>query len=242
MLNAIQYHLSGIKTTVELLLKGKFLLYFLPGALIVGFYFFFYSLNQEVQESSSSVLNEIPVVGETAAAATKGILTFLDFLFFELIKFLVLVCLSPFNCLLSEKLDNHITGSTFSGGILRIIKDIFRTILIVICALTMEYIFMAIWWIFSLILPIDFLTPIVYFLISAFFIGFAFYDLNLERYSFGIFSSWKFAFAHPFSLFISGALFTLLYWIPIAGIVLAPVLITMIATFVFIKQKNTVPQ
>lgn len=242
MVKAFQTHITAIKQTFEALSKGKFLLFFLPGAIIgLGYLYVWYQgqTYRAIADSSDSIW----LVG----GAVSGLLHFFgnlfSFLIDQLYIFLVLVCLSPFNCILSEKFDNSLTGNTFHGGILRIINDVLRAIFIVILAILMEYIALGVWFVLSILLPFsDILDPIMYFLIPAFFIGFSFYDYSLERYGKGVFPSWGFSFGKMSYMLISGAVFTLLYNIPAVGIIIAPVLLTMISTSVYIQIKGTTPQ
>jgi CysZ protein len=109
-------------------------------------------------------------------------------------------------------------------------------IFIVIIALTLEFFFLGLYWIIAAITGIHFLDDIIYFLIAAFFYGFSFYDYSLERYELGVFKSLRFAFSNIFLVSISGCIFLGLYTIPYLGVIIAPVLSTMIATIVYLKQ------
>jgi CysZ protein len=153
-------------------------------------------------------------------------------------QFFVLTLLSPFNTVLSEKFDTELTGRKFEGGFIRILNDFLRMILVVILALILEFFLMGVWWILDWILPFGFLSPLVYFLIGSFFFGFAFYDFSLERHGVGTLGSLGFAFKKPLHMIATGALFQLVFMIPVAGIILAPVLLTMISTAVYVKMHE----
>lgn len=239
-MKAIQLHIESIKTTFETLSKGKFLLYFIPGAVIGLIYLYFYLQAKAVSSILTDGAEEIPLIGGAISYVFDGIGSIISFMAHEFYKFLILVCLSPVNCILSEKYDNYLTGNKFDGGIIRIINDIIRAIIIVILVLLMEYTFLGLWWFLSFIIPFgDTLTPIIQFIITSFFVGFAFYDYNLERYGKGTFSSIGFAFSKLFTLFLTGSIFTIIYYIPGIGIIVAPVVVTMIATVVYIRMNKT---
>lgn len=238
-MKALQLHIDSIKTTFETLSKGKFLLFFLPGAVIGLIYLYFYMQASTVSNVITETSEKIPLVGGAIASLFDGVGSVFSFIANEFYKFLILVCLSPVNCILSEKYDNYITGNKFDGGFIRIINDIIRAIIIVIIVLLLEYTFIGLWWFLTFFIPFDeVLTPIVHFAITSFFVGFAFYDYNLERYGKGTFSSLGFAFSKMLTLFLSGAIFTLIYSIPGIGIILAPVLVTMISTVVYIRMNT----
>jgi CysZ protein len=86
---------------------------------------------------------------------------------------------------------------------------------------------------------LEVVNPVVYFIISSFFMGFAFYDFSLERYGVGTFSSWGVAFSNKLHMVLTGGLFTLLFMIPFAGVILAPILVTMISTAAYIKMRGS---
>lgn len=237
-MKAIQDHIYAIKATFETLAKGRLLLFFLPG-LIVGLLFSLVFATTTVVSESAETLDAVPLVGGAAASAVKGTLGVLDAILLELFKFIVLTLLSPFNCILSEKFDNHLTGNTFNGGFLRIMNDVLRAILIVFLALLFEFFFLGAWWFVSWLIGLQVLNPVVYFIISSFFMGFAFYDFSLERYGIGTFPSWRVAFSNRLHMVITGGLFTLLFAIPFAGVILAPILVTMISTAAYLKMRGT---
>jgi CysZ protein len=236
MIKAIQLHLDGIRTTAETLGKGKFLVFFLPG-FIIGIIALYFSWRANNLLDAAHAVDDIPLVGSILSYSVDGIFGFFGFIANEFYKFLLLVCLSPVNCILSEKYDNYLTNNKFEGGLVRIINDVLRAILIVTIVLLMEYITLFVWWILTFLIPMDeYLTPIVQFLISAFFLGFAFYDYSLERYQKSTLSSLGFSFSNMGIVVLTGALFSALYTIPYIGIIIAPVLLTMISTVVYVRK------
>lgn len=239
MIKAIQLHLDGIRTTAETLGKGKFLIFFLPG-LIIGIIALYFYWQANTLLDAAHAVDEIPLVGGFLSGTVDGIFDFFTFIANEFYKFLLLVCLSPVNCILSEKYDNYLTNNKFDGGLVRIINDVLRAIFIVIIVLVMEYFTLFLWWLLTFLIPMDeYLTPIVQFLISSFFLGFAFYDYSLERYQKGTLSSLGFSFSNMGIVVLTGALFSALYAIPYIGIIIAPVLLTMIATVVYVRKFPT---
>lgn len=237
-MKAVNSHLLALKLSFETLAKGKLLIYFLPAAIAAVIYLYFTRYTSFISGAADSA-SDIWLVGGIVSGALEGISWFFDFLLLEIFKFVVLVILSPFNCLLSEKYDNELTGQKFDGGFVRMMNDLLRAMIIVLTAIIFELVTIAIYWVISWIIP-DFIDSIVYFLISSFFFGFAFYDYSLERYGEGTFASWGFSFRHMSKVLLTGAIFTLVFKIPIAGIVIAPLLTTMIATVVYLQTRGLI--
>jgi CysZ protein len=127
-------------------------------------------------------------------------------------------------------------------------------IVIVFIAIILQLFFFLIYFIFSSILGLSFFDEIAYFIISSFFYGFAFFDYSLERDKIGVFGSLGFAFSNMLLVSLTGAFFLLLYKtgsffvgsfsfsflsiIPNLGIIAAPVLTTILATYVYILNKQ----
>jgi CysZ protein len=120
----------------------------------------------------------------------------------------------------------------------RIPGDILRMIAVVSIALTLELILSGVWWLITGITGIHFLDGAVYFIIAAFFYGFSFYDYSLERYKIGITGSMNYAFSNALNMFLTGSIFLLLYNIPLVGVIIAPVLTTMLSTIVYLNHKS----
>ncbi|AEA43193.1 hypothetical protein [Fluviicola taffensis] len=242
MVQAFKHHWTGIEQVAKTLVKGKFLWFFIPGAIVGLIYLYF---QWQLQKASAVVhlADGVPLVGSAISWVADGIFGIVDVIFSEFYKFVVLVILSPVNCILSEKFDSYLTGKEYKFDFIRLMNDFLRMILIVISALLMEYIFLGIWWILSWFLP-DFIGETLFFLIASFFVGFSFYDYSMERYGLSFFKSWGLGFSKLSYMVITGGIFTLLIKIPVAGIIVAPVLISMLSTAVYvllIEKKQATP-
>lgn len=241
-MKALQHHISGIKATFETLARGKMLVFLIPGAVIgLIYYISAHSLSSAGDEMAKST-EDWWLVGSALSSTIKGAFGFLDTVLLFIFQFIILTALSPFNTMLSEKFDTELTGNTFRSGIVRFINDLLRAVLIAIIAILLQLIFTSVWWILSWILPFsDLLDPVMYFLINAFFFGLAFYDYSLERYEVGTLGSLGFAFSRMLYMLMTGAVFSAIFAIPYIGIILAPVLTTMIATGTYLQMKPKVP-
>ncbi len=239
-MKTLQLYISGTVHTFETLAKGKFLFYFVPGLVVSTFLWAYYYQMSEYEQMTKET-EEWFMIGGVVSWILEFLGSMLTFLVEQLYMFIVLVCFSPFNCILSEKYDNYITGNKFDGGFVRMLNDLLRALFIVILAIIMEYLFIFVYWIVSGLIPDvigEYIDPIMYFLIPSFFIGFAFYDYSLERYGEGTFSSWGYAFKRMLAMLVAGSLFTLLFKIPYVGIILAPVILTMLSTYVYIHRED----
>lgn len=210
------YYLKAIQMIFNELRQGNYLRYFLPGTIAS---LLFYWLFSYVHGTANSVS------------------TFADvwnFIISQVYVFFLLTLLSPVNCRLSQKLDTHLTGTGYSAGIVEIFSDFGRMVLIVTVSLILELVFMLVWWIFSYFIGTQFIVDLGYFSIAAFFFGFSFFDYSLERHRVGLFTSLAEAFKKPLTMILTGSIFSLLYMIPVIGIILAPVISTMISTIVYL--------
>jgi CysZ protein len=236
-MKALQLHINAISFMFIELGKGKYLLFFLPG-IIISLIFWQIFLLTETVGNSFSFLEHIPLIGNYLKTGISGTIGFFQFLLDQLFIFSILTVLSPFNTILSDKVDSSITGKNYNFNFYQLISDLFRMILVVLLAFILEIFMLSIYWIFSVILNLGFLDPIAYFLIAGFFYGYSFYDYSLERHKKGILESLKFAFSNILIVVLGGSLFLLIYKIPSIGVIIAPVITTMITTFVYIKKQG----
>lgn len=242
MKETINHHIEAVKVTLKQLSAGNFLIYFVPGLIITTFFL------------AANLFTDLVFGGPVTTAENAGwfsvafskIGSAIDFILTQLYIFFILTILSPFNTILSEKLDSKLTGNKFSFSIIRLINDLVRMVLIVIIAMLLQLVFVGIWWFICRITGIGdtFIYQIIAFSISAFFFGFSFYDHSLERYEISVPGSVRFAFSNIFLITLTGIIFKLLYYFPYfwevsyIGIVIAPVLTTMISTVVYLKVTN----
>lgn len=241
-MKAIQHHIYAVTATFGTLFKGKLLLFFLPGFVAGGLYYMFYLATEETGDSISSTVENVWFIGDYLKSGVDAGFDFFQFVLFEFFKFFIITLLSPFNSVLSEKFDTELTGRRFESGFVQIMNDLLRAALIALIAFTLEMVFLLGWWFLSTFL-LGFFLPdavdtVIYFLMSSFFFGFAFYDFSLERYSIGTFRSIGFAFEKMLYMVLTGSVFTLIMTVPAVGFIIAPALTTMISTAAYIKMNN----
>jgi len=234
---ALKLHLSSIIIAYKLLLKREFIIYLAPPILVTFFYIIgSLLLSSFLSESWAKEISWLLVVFEKLSQV-------IDFLFTQLYIFIVLTCLSPFNTMLSQKVDVFINNQFFLVNIRQVINEFFRMIFIVLIALVFNILLILFLWLLSQMFGnySSFIYNIGSFVISAFAIGFTFYDYSLERYKIGVVTSIKFAFYNWAIVLLSGLIFKVLYefpyiWdIPFIGIIIAPVFTTILSTVIYLR-------
>lgn len=239
-MNALKDHYFAIKRSFSLLFQGQYLLYFIPG-LLLAFLFLIFSGGLSLVNSSLAFLGSTPWVGQYLGSAVNTTFGWIYGISIFIYQFTILLIYSPFNTLLSQKIEAEVTEQVITYNWMQIFKDILRLIGIVFIGGVLYLGIYLIWTIFVWILGISILSPFVSLFLVGFFTGFNSYDYSLERHKIGVIKSWGYAFSHPLHMVLTGLIFTFLIYIPIVGIVIAPVLLTMVGTLNYLKineRKN----
>ena len=243
-MKTISHHYEAIVATFKELFAGNFLLYFIPGSVLTILFFWFTYSTRSIEESllieaDSSWINWVKGAINTGV---HGVFSFFGFLMEQVYIFGVITLLSPFNTMLSEKLENKLIGTEYKSSLASFINDFFRMVFVVFIAVSLELTFLAFYWFISFIFGLGAIDDIVFFMITSFFFGLSFYDFSLERDRVNVFGTIAYAFSHPLSMILTGSIFLLIYAIPIIGIPIAPVLSVMIATIVYLYLKKRLPK
>jgi len=235
-MKTIRYHIDGIKLTAQALSKGKFLEYFIPG-IVLTLFFLYYQYFLASNDGFLGLTTGISWLDWIADLFES----LLSFIVKHIYLFIVLTALSPFFTMLGEKFDFSLSGNKFNSTFKKFISDILRMVLIVFIMIILEYVFILFYWVFAWSLDFHYIDDVVYFIISSFFFGFAFFDFALERYKKGVGSSLMYAFSNPLTMILTGGIFLGIYNIPIVGVPLSPVLTVMISTVVYLYQTERLP-
>lgn len=248
MKTVLANHLEAFRIVFQSIARYYWYWFFAPGLMIA---LFFWLLESGI-DSLGADTAEAKV--EWVASAWNAIVSGLKSLAHSLFKFFVLTCLSPLNAFFSEITDSKLTGRKYNFSFWRIIKDVWRAILIFSVALLLEFV---LWLIFSAIgwaTGMSILSDVITFVSGAFFIGLSFYDYALERHAYSFGKSWKYAFVKAPYMIICGLIFELLYLVPFLGVVIAPVVLSLSSTVlhlimdeksqlnVMLKMKNVTKQ
>ena len=233
----ILQHISALKNVLLLIANGRYLGFFLPGIIIALSYFYLVDLFSSWFGILDN-LSYIPWIGDDIQKGVDYLGKWSNNVSFFIFQFIILTLFSPFNTLLGEKIDNEITGKTINSGLERIIGDLVRMIGILLIGLLFDFCFFLVWHVtIGNLFDTTSITPYISILISSFWLGFSFYDFALERNQISIGKSYTFAINNIQHLILSGLFFSALMLIPYIGIVIAPILLTMLTTFNYYNMK-----
>ncbi len=154
-------------------------------------------------------------------------------------KYIVLIICSPILALLSERVDEIISGNTYPFNLGQFLSDIMRGILVVFRNLFIETGIM-IFCMFISFIPIlgwvlsIFTIPTKY-IFSCYFLGFSMMDYTYERRKMSISQGAAFTRKHKGIAIANGFVFQILLLIPILGMSLAPVISCVAATLAVLE-------
>jgi CysZ protein len=155
------------------------------------------------------------------------------------LKYIVMILVSPFMSILSEKVESKLTGtkSTANFNIPKAIQDIIRGIKISLRNIIRELFFTLLLLIAGLIPVIGWVSPIFIFLLQSYYAGFGNTDYTLERH-FKVRESVNFAKQHKGLMIGNGLVFMALLMTGI-GFLIAPPLATVAATLESVERLET---
>lgn len=155
--------------------------------------------------------------------------------------FLVIILMSPFFSLLSERVENLKTGRKYPFSIYILFRDVLRGIGIALRNGVLQLLVMIIVFFVGMIPVVGFIAPILLFVSSAYFYGFSFMDFALERRFTTIKSSVAFIRKHRVAAFVNGAVFSLSLLLPLCNVFFASfiaILAVIAATITMIKIEG----
>jgi CysZ protein len=233
---ALKDHYYALKHALSLILKGYFLIYFIPG-LVIGILFYLYTSGLSTLNNTLGFFTNTPWIGNTIGTAIDTVFNWVNSISIFVYQFTIITLLSPFHTMLSQRIETLETGKVFDSNWSKFFNDILRTIGVVFLGGMIYFFIYLIWSLFAWLLGISFLSPFVSALLIGFFTGFNSYDYSLERHDVSVAKSWVYAFQHPLQMTLTGGIFTLLLYIPIIGVVIAPVLLTMVGTINYLRME-----
>lgn len=191
------------------------------GSVIAGWY--------PLERGSETVLKISNVFGGLLVAII-GVLLY---------KNLVMVIAGPFMSLLSEKVENSLTGNIHAGGLnpARIIKDLIRGLRIALRNITREIFFTGILLILGLIPIFSLFSTIGIFIVQAYYAGFGNFDYYLERHH-NVRESIRYIKRNRWAAIGNGVVFVGLL-LTIIGFLFAPVLGAIAATINGTQKSQT---
>jgi CysZ protein len=236
MNEALKLIQHSIHFVIHCLKDPKIFIYFLPGA-IVGLIFWEAYFILENIENIIEFVEHIPLIGSFLSTVFTVPINFIQFIIVQLLTFFILTLLSPINTFLSERIEFQLNGKAFPFSFYIVLRDLWRMVRVVIFLVFLEVLLSLTYWLFvGWYNPFDFINETVYFIIASFFYGISFFDYSFERHGMGLMKSLNYGRSNFWLVLFSGFLFKLLFSIPVVGIIVTPVIMTIITTFLFVKQ------
>lgn len=206
---------------VKFLFKHKLWYYFIfPAIISVGVFYlgqYFVSLeqeiNQQLKENSPESLNEL-IWMNIELVISDGLYVF----FTKFTKYFVILILSPLLAMLSEKIEEILTGNVYPLNIVQLWHDIQRGGKIAIRNIMWEYFFLFIVLGLASFFPKNELKMVLIFsipiLIGFYYFGFGFIDYINERRRLNIQQSSYFVRNHRGLAFAIGSIYSLVFMVP----------------------------
>lgn len=240
----LESYFEAPKTIKELRLSWG---YFIGGFIGVVILLFFYWISSYI---GGWIFNKIADVFNVQEyiGIFKWVITFIvrtvmfavEYFFF---KTLLLGILAPFFSYISEKVENFQDGVKYEFSLKENILFVMRGIKIASKSFIKEMIYTLIPLLLGFVPVLNLVTPILIFLIQSYFISYNFVDYTLERRKFSVEESTKFMRENRAVFTLGDGIFTLIYFVPIIGIIIAPIVGIVAFTTVtlkILKLKNVV--
>lgn len=211
-------YVDGIRLIFTSMLWWTFIV---PLLLSVGLYFGGEFLIDALQQTSFSDID--PEDGSRYLLI--GVQSILVYVAIYLNKYLVLMLLPPLLAWMSTRVEYLLTGNTYPLILKYYLEDIRRAIMLSLRNLSIQIAIMAVGFLIFRIygLPLDWVVLITY-PVAFYFYGFAFMDYVNERRRLTIRESVRFVRRHAGAALALGGVYGGLFFIPYAGIVIAPIL------------------
>lgn len=207
--------------------------YFLPGIISMFLFGGFIYLGEYLSLNLASALEnffKLQEYGSILYIFIKILVWICTVFFYYLVyKSLLLVIISPILSYVSERVETHLTGKKFDFTFKDNLRFLIRGINIGLKSFFKQMVGTCVVMLLGFIFPINLSIPLLIFIIQGYFTGFSFMDYTLERYNLSPKESLDFLKKQRVYAALCGGIFTLLFFIPVVGIFIAP-LITCVAT------------
>lgn len=157
------------------------------------------------------------------------------FVYASIMKYIVLILLSPVLAILSERTDEIITGKKYAFSFRQLIKDTLRGSFIAIRNMFFQLALILCCMLLMMIPLVGWLSPFFLLIINYYFYGFSMLDYTNERYRLSVSESVHFIRKNKGLAIGNGFLFAVLFAIPFAGVIIAPVISVIAATIVSVE-------
>lgn len=210
--------------------------------LISGIFYGAFKLNDNIKPTIESWFstdqNTLSAITSYTIQVLVNLVLFV--LYFFIYKNLVLIILSPFLAILSEKVDALYTGRDFPFSGKQLMLDVWRGIKISIRNTAIELTLIFICFVVGLFVPIlGIAVPIIIFLIESFYFGFSMIDYTNERKKLSFNESKLYIKQNRPLAYGIGIVFYLMFLIPIIGWIFAPLYGIVAGTLAVLQNDNT---
>ncbi|MCQ8211445.1 EI24 domain-containing protein [Cetobacterium somerae] len=247
--------MQKIKLMIESYLKAPTVIkklrlswgYFIGGAVGIIILIFFYWISGYIGDWFFNKINSMFEVQNYAGLfrwiiifTVRIIMISIEYFFF---KTILLGILAPFFSYISEKVENFQDGVEYTFTLKENVAFILRGIKIATKSFFKELIYTVVIVLLGFIPVINIIVPILIFIVQSYFISYNFVDYTLERHRFSSEESSKFMKENRVTFTLGGGIFTLIYFIPLIGIVIGPIISIVaftITTLKILKLKNVI--
>lgn len=179
-------------------------------------------------------------IGEWLATASYWIMRiFIWYIFFTINKYLVLVLLSPVLSILSEKTEHYLSGKSYPFSWDQLISDILRGSVLALRNFALEMCIIVSLSIGTFFIPVIApIVPVFLLLVQSYYYGFSMFDYNFERLKMSRKESIYFMKKHKGLAIGNGMFFSLMFYIPVLGMLVAPVMACVGATLAVHKLSE----
>ena len=139
-------------------------------------------------------------------------------------------------------METHLTGKKFDFTFGDNIKFLLRGIDIGLKSFFKQMVGTCVVMLLGFIFPINLSIPLLIFIIQGYFTGFSFMDYTLERYNLTPKESLEFLKKQRVYAALCGGIFTLIFFIPIIGIFIAPLITCVATTKITLELLKDYPQ
>ncbi|MCC7302036.1 MAG: EI24 domain-containing protein [Bacteroidia bacterium] len=160
-----------------------------------------------------------------------GLQSLFVYVAFKLNKYLVMILLSPVLTQLSARTERLLTANVYPFRFKQYLHNLLRGLQIAFRNLFLQMIIILLWLTFAAFIPnMQAATPVIVIIIGFYFYGFYFMDYVSERLGYSLDESVTFIRKNAALSFTIGGIFTALFLIPYAGVIIAPVLASVAST------------
>lgn len=196
------------------------------------------SLKPQIQSWFSKDYDTLSTITNYTIQVLVNLVLFVGYLF--IYKNLVLIILSPFLAIISEKVDALYTGRDFPFNGKQLLLDVWRGVKISVRNSTIELSLIFICFIIGLFVPIlGIIVPVVIFLIESFYFGFSMIDYTNERKKLSFKESKVYIKQNKPLAYGIGIVFYLMFLVPIIGWIFAPLYGIVAGTLAVLQNDNT---